>query len=392
MSRYVQHGKPHFLGVALLSIVVALAYVQVTAHSIDYLGMSITPSSTFNGASGNLTVTSPVAAGSTINFDLKYSIVVQGSSTTFPRTVSFGATTPVKPAGALDPAVSGIGGPYTFANASSNFTDSISITAPSTPGSYTVKIEPTDGTGGRAGLSPGGGITVTFTVATPTTPVAVATVLTVPEVCILLHQATADLTATLATAAGNTPIAGETVEFFIEGASQGTAVTDSNGLATLSNVNVSALGAGDHEVAVTYSGSSAYVGTNGIGNLGVSYLFLGFQQPINADGSSQFGGRTIPVKIKIADANGAPVTDADAHVFFAFGTPSVVGTEAEPLSMTNGDTGNLMRYDPSANQYIFNWDIAGLANGTYTIRVDLGEGSCGQAHTVVVSLKKKGSK
>jgi hypothetical protein len=51
-----------------------------------------------------------------------------------------------------------------------------------------------------------------------------------------------------------------------------------------------------------------------------------------------------------------------------------------------------MRYDPDEGQYIFNWDIAGLENGKYTIKVDLGEGSCSAAHTLVVTFKKKGSK
>ena len=49
-------------------------YVQVFAHAIDYLAMTIVPSATFNGNSGNVTVTDTVAGGSDITFDLKYSI------------------------------------------------------------------------------------------------------------------------------------------------------------------------------------------------------------------------------------------------------------------------------------------------------------------------------
>ena len=49
-----------------------------------------------------------------------------------------------------------------------------------------------------------------------------------------------------------------------------------------------------------------------------------------------------------------------------------------------------MRYDFSADQYIFNWDVGSQQNGTHTIRIGLGEGSCGDPHTVVVSLKRKG--
>jgi hypothetical protein len=81
-----------------------------------------------------------------------------------------------------------------------------------------------------------------------------------------------------------------------------------------------------------------------------------------------------------------------AHVFFQFGTPTVIGDASEAVSTSAATTGNLMRYDPIADQYIFNWDITGAAigNGTYTIWIDLGEGECGTAHNVVVSIQKVG--
>jgi hypothetical protein len=69
-----------------------------------------------------------------------------------------------------------------------------------------------------------------------------------------------------------------------------------------------------------------------------------------------------------------------------------VGDSAEPLANTNGDQGNLMRYDPLADQYIFNWDISGaaFANGTYKVWIDLGEGECGAQHSVILSVAKIG--
>jgi hypothetical protein len=59
------------------------------------------------------------------------------------------------------------------------------------------------------------------------------------------------------------------------------------------------------------------------------------------------------------------------------------------LSSTSGDAGNLMRYDATSGQYIFNWDISSLVNGTYSLRVGLGEGICGEPHVVQLSVKKK---
>ena len=48
-----------------------------------------------------------------------------------------------------------------------------------------------------------------------------------------------------------------------------------------------------------------------------------------------------------------------------------------------------MRYDLTADQYVFNWDNSSQPNGSYLVRVGLGEGSCAPAHTVTLSLGKK---
>jgi hypothetical protein len=370
----------------LLLAAVTIIGISVSAHSIDYVSTSISPAATFNGNSGNWTVKNPVAGGSTISFSLTFSINTQGSTTSFPRTVTFGAS---------QLSVGGLPVTHNFTSASglgSTFTDNLTITAPTTPGHYNVRIDPISGTGGQNGLTSGGGVLIHFTVATPSTPECpqTATSLSLSNSCITYHEPSTTLSATL-TAGGN-PLPGKSVDFKVDNISVGTAVTDAIGVAQLS-YNTSALSVGDHTVIASYVGDGCnFQASSGSANLGVTYVFVGYQQPINADGSSQFGGRTIPVKIRIVDYNGVSVPDAAAYVFFAFGTPSIVGSDAEPVANTNGDSGNAMRYDATAGQYIFNWDIAGLANGTYTIRVGLGEGECGIAHTVIVSLKKKGSK
>jgi hypothetical protein len=375
--------------------VAGTTYVALRAHSIDYVGIEATfsPTAQAVGGSGNWTITNPVTSGTVIQFQLKYQIVPQGQTTTFPRTITFAANVPLKPAGASDPIVTGLVA-HVFNAPTDSFTDTLTITAPGSPGAYQVKIAAASGTGGRDGLGPGNGIVISFTVAQPAPqcPLVVPT-LTVQNQCnILLHQPEPiTLAATLAN--GATPLGGRVVRFALDGVEIGQATTDSNGVATLLGVDVSGLSVGNHTVEAFYDGDNCqYASTSGSGNVGVEYLFQGFQQPINADGTSAFGGRTVPVKIKIVDYYGVPVDNAEAHVFFEMGTPTVIGTEAEPVANTNGDSGNLMRYDPTAAQYIFNWDIAGLLNGTYSIRVDLGEGTCGDPHVAVVSLKKKGSK
>ncbi|MBI2815614.1 MAG: PxKF domain-containing protein [Acidobacteria bacterium] len=373
---------------------VTLSPVPAVAHSIDYVSTNISPAATFAGSSGNWTVNGTVTGGSNITFTLTFGIDTQGSTTTYPRTVTFGATTEVKPSGASDAVVSPATPSCTFTTSATTCPTNYTITAPTTAGTYTVKIQAATGTGGAQGLGGGSGVSITFTVAVPVAS-AEATTLTLSVGnggCVVLHSSTnVSISATLVTTVGSTPVANKSISFFIDSASAGSAFTDVNGVATIA-FNPSTLALGDHTVTASFAGDSLYEASGDNANLGITYVFVGFQQPINADGTSIFGGRTVSTKIRITDALNYAISNAAAHVFFAYGTPTVVGTDAEPVANTNGDTGNAMRYDYTANQYIFNWDIAGLPNGTYSIRVDLAEGSCGAAHTAVVSLQKKGSK
>ena len=49
-----------------------------------------------------------------------------------------------------------------------------------------------------------------------------------------------------------------------------------------------------------------------------------------------------------------------------------------------------MRWDPVSQQYILNWDITTVANGTYKVWVDLNEGARGEQHSVVLGIAKVG--
>lgn len=369
-----------------LSLVLFLA-PTVFAYSIDYLASNISAPYQFSGSSGNYQITEPVNPGDTIIFDLTFSITGKGNTTTFPRPVEFGVQNSNG-----DPAVTLDTSSFTFSSASSSFTTRVTIVAPSVPGAYHVKIAPISGVGGGTGLSGESGILVHFTVADNCSPDNTALALTVNPACILYHS-TNDVTLSATLTSGGAPVSGQIIDFTVDSNNTGTVETGSDGIASVT-YNPASLSVGDHTVVASFQGQACvYNGSSDSKTLGVTYMFLGFQQPINADGSSVFKGNTVPVKIIIADANGDPVADADAHVYFTFISSAVVGTSTEqPAVATNNESGNTMRYDADANQYIFNWDIAGLANGTYSIRIDLGEGSCGEPHIVVVSIAKKGSK
>jgi hypothetical protein len=213
-------------------------------------------------------------------------------------------------------------------------------------------------------------------------------------VCVILHNPNAvTLTATLTDPIAHAGLSGKTIVFTVDGSTfvGNSGVTNGSGVATVS-FDASGLSIGNHDVAASWTSDDTCDYENGIGTgtLGVTYMFLGFQQPINADGSSIFKGGAIPVKIRLSDYNGTPVTDAEAHVFFSINTNAIVGDEAEPIANTNGDSGNLMRYDPVADQYIFNWDLKTVDNGTYKVWIDLGEGACGEQHNVMLSVVKIG--
>ena len=100
-------------------------------------------------------------------------------------------------------------------------------------------------------------------------------------------------------------------------------------------------------------------------------------QPINADGSSVWKqGRTVPAKFRVCDANGVSV--GNAGVVSAFLLVQIIsGTTTnvdETVASTTPDT--MFRWDPSAQQWIFNISTNALPAGqTYVYSIQLNDGS-----------------
>jgi len=112
-----------------------------------------------------------------------------------------------------------------------------------------------------------------------------------------------------------------------------------------------------------------------------SYLL----QPINTDGSSVFKlGSTVPVKFRLTGGS-AGIANLPARLYLAKVTDGVTGTETEGASTAAADSGNQFRYDPAGRQYIFNLATKPLSEGSWILRVDLGDG---QLHTVKISLRR----
>jgi hypothetical protein len=116
----------------------------------------------------------------------------------------------------------------------------------------------------------------------------------------------------------------------------------------------------------------------------VQYSWSGFLPPVNTDGSSIFKlGRTVPVKFQLTGAS-ASITNAVATLSVAQISGTVTGTVVEAVSTSAATTGNTFRYDPTAQQYIFNMATNSLSTGTWQLSVNLGDGV---SRTVDISLR-----
>lgn len=117
----------------------------------------------------------------------------------------------------------------------------------------------------------------------------------------------------------------------------------------------------------------------------VVYQYSGILQPINNDGSSIFKlGSTVPTKFQLTDANGSFVATAVGKLYYSKVSDSVQGNVLEAASTSSATTGNLFRYDPASNQYIFNLSTKGLQTGTYKLTIVLDDGN---SYEVRISLK-----
>jgi hypothetical protein len=114
-----------------------------------------------------------------------------------------------------------------------------------------------------------------------------------------------------------------------------------------------------------------------------AYSWSGLLQPINADGSSVFKkGSTVPVKFRLTGADAGNTTlNARLYIAQTDSVDPVAANEADSTSAA--DTGNTFRC--SGGQYIFNLSTKDLSQGTWYLRVDLGDGV---NHIVQIKLKK----
>jgi hypothetical protein len=132
-------------------------------------------------------------------------------------------------------------------------------------------------------------------------------------------------------------------------------------------LTVSALPVNAQAVAAVYSGDAHYTTDAATLVQTVRYRFSGFLAPLNATAALGLG-RTVPIKFQLTDYNGTFVSDLGAvtslKVFDPQGNDVLAGA---------GKTG--LRYDPTAHQFVDNWQTKGLAAGSYTVQLLLADGT-----------------
>src|SRR6266478_1440321 len=120
----------------------------------------------------------------------------------------------------------------------------------------------------------------------------------------------------------------------------------------------------------------------------VVYTFTTYLMPLLNDGSALYqSGRTVPVKFHLTAADGTFVSNAVATIqmFQVLNTPTgTVDMSLNTVASGSSNMGNLFRFDPTSNQYIYNLSTSGFASGTYLLRTTLNDGT---THEVNFSIK-----
>jgi len=103
-----------------------------------------------------------------------------------------------------------------------------------------------------------------------------------------------------------------------------------------------------------------------------TYTFIGFQSPVNnpPQVNTGKGGKTYPVKFQVKDANGAYVTSLSVVKSITATSTNCDPTDTPDALEVTATGGTALRYDATANQFVFNWQTPKRV-GCYTLTFTL---------------------
>jgi parallel beta-helix repeat protein len=266
--------------------------------------------------------------------------------------------------GYSDPAISVTGGTVDLGNAS-------------VPGGNTINV---NGAGRLLDNSSPNLVTVggdSFTAnGAPVSPLTVTTVSSLAPASLLNQPVTFTATVNASASGGGTPTGTVYFEDLASGAVLGSAPL-SGGSAT---VTTAALPVGARTIVAVYTGDASFINSYGTASQVVTYKFSGFLAPLNSNLAMALN-RTVPVKFLLTDYNGAIISNLNAVTSL-----QVLDSSGSDVLAGAGKTG--LRYDATANQFVYNWQTKGLPAGTYTVTLALADG---RTYTKAVQLSKTGS-
>ena len=125
-----------------------------------------------------------------------------------------------------------------------------------------------------------------------------------------------------------------------------------------------------------YSGDSNFYGRSGTKLHNVVYTFIGFLRPVDNPPILNTGkpGRTYPIKWQLKDANGNYISDLTSFVSLQFATVSCGSFDPDlssALETAVATGGTVLRYDATANQFIYNWKTPNTPCVCYVLTLTL---------------------